>query len=96
MSSIVTQLESLLKSVTLSRQDVLELTECVIQEYLNQQEKEMGVHSEDDDEEQLIDVHLDEDGDYVDEEGYIYDEKTHIRIGQKDLKTKEKTMFNVV
>lgn len=93
--SLVTQLETLVKSVTLTRQDVLELTECIIQEYLTQQQSELG-SEEDEENERQISVECDDDGDYIDKEGYIYDIKTHIRIGQKDLKTKEKTMFNVI
>ena len=90
--SIVNNLRGLLKSVTLSKQDVLELTECIIQEYIEQQEN----NNEYCDPEQTVKVHKDDDGDIVDDEGFIYDQKLNIRIGEKDLKTKEKIMYNVV
>ncbi len=93
MSSIVTQLESLIKTVKLTQQDVLELTECVIHQYLDQQRKEINP-SEDNENE--ISVESDSEGDYIDKEGYIYDTKSHIRIGKKNLKTKEKVMYNIV
>ena len=93
--TLVTQLDALIKSVTLTRQDVLELTECIIQEYLSQQLSNIG-NEEDEENEQEISVHYDSEGDYIDKDGYIYNLKTHIRIGQKDLKTKKKIMFNVV
>lgn len=92
-NSLIFRVESLIKNVTLTRQDVLELTECVIQEYLNQQRCELD---SDDSDEEPISVNEDEEGDLIDEEGYIYDKDTHIRIGEKDLKTKKRNMYNIV
>lgn len=96
--SLVSQLHSLIRAVDLTRQDVLELTECVIQEYLDQQHAGNSLDKDqyDQQDEHVISVSCDSEGDYIDEEGYIYDIKSRIRIGQKDLKTKEKTMFNVI
>jgi len=96
MSSLISQLESIIKPVQLTQQDVLELTECIIHEYLDQQRKHIHPDEEEEENEQAISVESDSEGDYIDKEGYIYDTKNRIRIGKKDLKTKEKVMYNVV
>lgn len=96
MSSLVSQLQSIISNTPLTQQDVLELTECVILEYLTQQRKLMNPDEEQDEDDKVISVEDDSDGDCIDKEGYIYDKKSHIRIGQKNLKTKEKVMYNIV
>ena len=93
-NTLTSQVESIIKNVKLTRQDVLELTECILQEYIDQQLIEHGEREDDD--EQKVDVKQDDDGDFIDKDGYIYDIKTHIRIGQKDLQTKEKVMYSIV
>lgn len=101
--SLVLPFQSLLKTVILTRENVLELTECIIQEYLDQQKTDIDDNSEVDNE-PIIDVNPDGDGDYIDKDGYIYsitvdskeNIKTGIRIGEKDLKTNKKTMYHVI
>lgn len=103
MSTLLSQLESLLKnSPKLTRQDVLEMTECILQEYLNQQ---MHIHTtpltptsknDESTNSEKVKVEKDKDGDYIDKDGYIYNIDSGIRIGEKDLKTQQKTMYNIV
>ena len=97
MSSLIAQFESLIKDVQLTRQNVLELTECILNVYLDQQQRKNASESDNNDnDEEYISVCSDSEGDCIDKEGYIYDTKSHIRIGKKDLKTKEKEMYNIV
>lgn len=90
MGSLADKIDILLHQHTLTRQDVIEINERIIQAYLDQTEREMG--SDDD----AVSVHSDSEGDHIDFEGNIYDENTEILIGKKNLKTKKKKMFNVV
>ncbi len=97
MNSLSNQVERLLKSSKskLTRQDVLEIVQCVTTVYLDQRERDLGADNIDSDED-AVSVESDSEGDYIDKEGNIYDVETKVLIGKKDLKTKEKTMYNVL
>lgn len=89
MTTLSNEIENLLKEKILTKQDVLEMTERIIQIYLNQQE---DFHKNDEE----ISVESDSEGDYIDNKGNIYDIQTKNLIGKKNMQTKKKQMFNVV
>lgn len=75
----------------LRMRDVMELTQFLIQHYIENKTMET-----DESHDEPIDVHEDEDGDTIDKDGYIYDVKERIRIGQKDLTTGKKVLYKTV
>jgi hypothetical protein len=100
MSGVVDDVRTLLaKHGALTLQNVLEIEECVLKSYLEQREKQIKEScSNDSDEssEEAISVESDSEGDYIDKEGNIYNVNSKQLIGKKDLKTKEKVMYNVL
>jgi hypothetical protein len=84
----------IISTCKLSLQDVIEINEMLIQTYDTQLRESLKTEQEED--EEHISVENDSDGDCVDKEGFIYDTTKRTRIGQKDRKTKVKTMYQVV
>lgn len=95
-SALIKDINALVSANKLSLQDVIEINECVLKMYISQREKEIREHCSDDSGGDAISVDSDSEGDYIDKNGNIYDISSKELIGKKDLKTKEKTMYNVV
>ena len=96
MNTLADRVEILLKQHTLTKQDFMEITERVLQIYIDQREKEILQEGQISSDDEAVSVQSDSEGDYIDKKGNIYDVKSKLLIGKKDLNTKKKQMFNLV
>ena len=92
MSHLVEHLKEYIHSTKTELQirDVLEINEYVLRTFLEQKSIQQKVDSN----LPTVEIKQDNEGDYVDKEGFIYDIKTQCRIGEK--KGTEKIIYKVI
>lgn len=92
MSHLVEHLKEFIHSTKTELQirDVLEINEYVLRTFLEQKSIQQKVDSN----LPTVEIKQDNDGDYVDKEGFIYDIQTQCRIGEK--KGTEKIIYKVI
>lgn len=92
MSQLVEHLKEYIHSTKTELQirDVLEINEYVLRTFLEQK----SIHQKIDTSLPTAEIKQDNDGDYVDKDGFIYDIQTQCRIGEK--KGTEKIIYKII